>query len=57
MRISTDVIMVIIRIIVIKYFRSYRLTKEEYSVGYWLQQAESIRTYKGQVLVHKFCES
>ncbi len=57
MRISTDVIMVIIRIMVIKYFRSYRLTKAEYRVGYWLKQAESIRTYKGQVLEQKYCES
>jgi len=36
MRISTYVIMVIIRIMVIKYFRYYRLTKAEYCVGYWL---------------------
>jgi len=35
MCISTFVIMAIIRIMVIKYFRSYRLTKVEYWVGYW----------------------
>ena len=36
MRISTYVIMAIIHIMVIKYFRSYGLTKAEYCVGYWL---------------------
>jgi hypothetical protein len=35
MCISTIVIIAIIAIIVIKYFRSYRLTKVEYWVGYW----------------------
>ncbi len=35
MRISTHVIMAIIHIMVIKYFRLYRLTKAEYCVGYW----------------------
>ncbi len=57
MRISTFVIMDIIRIMVINYFRSYRLTKAEYCVGYWFYQAESICTYKGQVLEQKYCES
>ena len=36
MRICTFVIMAIIRIMVIKNFRSYRLTKAEYCVGYCL---------------------
>jgi hypothetical protein len=57
MRISTFVIMAIIRIMVVKYFRSYLLTKAEYCVGYWFLQAESICTYKGQVLEQKYCES
>ena len=35
MRISTFVITAIIRIMVIKYCRSYLLTKAEYCVGYW----------------------
>jgi len=35
MRISTHVIMAIILIMVIKYFRPYQLTKAEYCVGYW----------------------
>jgi hypothetical protein len=35
MRISTHVILAIIHIMVIKYFRSYRLTKAEYCVGFW----------------------